>query len=300
MISFLRKRPLLSVLLAISLVSTSLSLFASTALTELEGASGKQIGLAAIDTANNSRIEYHADQRFPMGCTSKVMGVAAILKKSMTDDQLLQEKIMYQQKDILAWAPITKNHVAEGMTIEQLCAAAISYSDNTAMNLLAEQLGGPQGIDAFARSIGDQSFELNNGWPQEAMSNLFDGTDSSTPAALASSLQKVVLGNVLAPTQRQLLTTWLINNTTGNARIRAGVPKGWLVGDKTGTGFYYGTINDIAIIWPPKCAPIVLAVLTSSTKKDAPQREDILASATRIVINQFAQTDQCVKNALQM
>lgn len=281
-------------------------LFAATAesnstqqsLAQLEASFQGKLGVSALDTNDNALIQYRANQRFPMGCTSKVMGIAAVLQKSMTNPQYLQEKIVYTQKDLQDWAPITKQYVNQGMTIEQLCAAAISYSDNTAMALLAKQVGGPKGITVFARSIGDNAFKLDHSWPDEAYGNLFNGTDSSTPAAMTISLQKLVLGNVLAPTQRELLKTWMIENTTGDARIRAGVPKGWIVADKTGTGFYYGTANDIAIIWPPKCAPIVVTIFTTSTHKGAPKREDVIASATRIVINGFAQTDACIQNAL--
>jgi beta-lactamase class A len=290
------------VLLLLSFASTTL--FAASQqiaqqLAQLEASyPGLKIGISAIDTSNDHSMQYRANQRFPMGCTSKVMGVAAILKKSMTDDQLLQKRIFYSQKDILVWAPITKQHLSDGMTIKELSAAAISYSDNTAMNLLTEQLGGPAGINSFARSIGDNAFQLDHGWPDEANGNLFNGTDSSTPAAMQNSLQIIALGNVLAPKQRKLLQTWMIENTTGNARIRAGVPKGWVVADKTGTGFYYGTANDIGLIWAPHCSPIVLAVFTTSTEKDAPKRDAVIASATQLIINGFAQTNACIKNAL--
>jgi beta-lactamase class A len=114
---------------------------------------------------------------------------------------------------------------------------------------------------------------------------------------MAESLQKLALGNVLAVTQRQQLQVWLRNNTTGNARMRAGVPKDWLVGDKTGTGDY-GTTNDIGVIWPTKCQPIVIAIYFTQNKKDAAPREDIIAAATHVVIDAFAQTDQCIKKAL--
>jgi beta-lactamase class A len=264
-------------------------------LAELEIISGDRLGISAIDTATNKSILYRAGERFPMGCTSKVMGVAAILKKSMSDKQYLNEKVTYSKEDLLPWAPITKKHLADGMTVSQLCAAAISYSDNTAMNLLAKKLGGPQGLNTFARSIGDMSFKLDHWWPEEAMANSFDGNDSSTPAAMQISLQKLALGNVLAVPEREKLQTWLKDNTTGNSRIRAGVPKGWVVGDKTGTGFDYGTANDIGIIWPPECAPIIISIYSTSTKKEAPKREDIIASATRLLIAEFAHTDHCIK-----
>ena len=265
-------------------------------LAELEASSGGRIGVSATNTANNKHVQYRAHERFPMGCTSKVMGVSAILKKSMTDHSLLQQKMTYTKNDLTDWAPITQKYLADGMTIGELSAAAISYSDNTAMNLLVKKLGGLQEINAFARSIGNNMFRADNDWPKEAESgglgNLYD---TSTPAAMEKSLQKLTLGNSLGLPQREQLVTWLKNNTTGDARIRAGTPKGWTVGDKTGTGSYYGTTNDIAVIWPPKCAPIVIAIYFTQNKKDAAKRDDVIASATRILLNEFAHTDQCIK-----
>lgn len=264
-------------------------------LAQLEASSGGHIGLAALDTSNNKLIQYHANEHFPAGCTAKVIGVATILKKSMTDSSLLEEKITYTKKDLANWNPITEKHLNDGMTVNQLCAAAIEYSDNTAMNLLVNKMGGLQAMNTFARSIGDHSFRQDHGWPDEALSGKpGDLNDSTTPAAMLKSLQTIALGDALAPYQRNLLVTWLQKNTTGNARIRAGVPKGWVVGDKTGTGFNYGITNDVAIIWPTKCAPIVLAIYYKNNIKDAPKREDILAEATTSVLKEFAKTNPCI------
>jgi beta-lactamase class A len=263
-------------------------------LAKLEASSGGRLGISAVDTGNGQRIQYRANESFPMGCTSKVMGVAAILKKSMYDQHLMQQKITYQKEDLTNWNPITGSHVKDGMTVAQLSAAAITYSDNTAMNLLARKLGGPQGINAFARSINDTHFKLDHWWPEEANASPASNVDSTTPAAMEESLNKLAFGNVLAPAQREKLVTWLIQNVTGNNRIRAGVPTDWIVGDKTGTGFNYGTTNDIAIIWPPNCAPIVIAMYYSSYKYDAPKRDDILADATRIVISALASKSSCI------
>src|SRR5438105_7780170 len=116
-------------------------------LARLEASSGGRLGIAAIDTGNNQRILYRANEYFPMGCTSKVIGVAAILKKSMKDNQLLQERVLYKKNDLTNWIPITEKHLTDGMTVAELCAAAISYSDNTAMNLLTKKLGGPAGLN---------------------------------------------------------------------------------------------------------------------------------------------------------
>jgi beta-lactamase class A len=114
--------------------------------------------------------------------------------------------------------------------------------------------------------------------------------DTSTPAAMEMSLRQLTLGDALASPQQKQLVTWMKGNTTGDTRIRAGVPKGWIVADKTGSGDY-GITNDIGIIWPPKCAPIVVAMYFIQNKKDATQHPDVIASATRILINEFARTD---------
>jgi beta-lactamase class A len=111
---------------------------------------------------------------------------------------------------------------------------------------------------------------------------------------MVNSLQHLALGDVLALPQREQLQTWMKNNTTGETKIRAGVPTGWIVGDKTGSG-QYGTTNDIGIIWPPVCSPIVIAIYLTQNKRDAVKHEDIIASATRIVLSKFANTDKCIK-----
>lgn len=264
-------------------------------LARLEASTGGRLGIAAINLGNNQRIQYHANEYFPMGCTSKVIGVAAILKKSMTDNQLLQETIKYKKSDLSNWNPITEKHLSEGMTIAELCKAAISYSDNTAMNLLTKELGGPAGLNAFARSINDKDFKLDHWWPDEALASPASGEDRTTPAAMEESLRKLIFGDVLATPQREMLISWLKSNVTGDARIRAGVPKNWTVGDKTGSGFNYGITNDIAVLWPPKCNPIVVTMYYSNKDKKAAKRDDLIASATRIVIDTYTQSDKCLK-----
>lgn len=253
-----------------------------------------RIGLYAINTANKQTIQYRALERFPIQSTFKVMAVSAILKKSETDNSLLKQKITYTKQDLVFWSPITEKHVADGMTIFNLCAAAMMYSDNTATNLIVKKLGGPQAVTAFARSIGDNTFRVD-GWEPDLNSNPNNLRDTSTPKAIEKSLQKLTLGNILTSSKRNQLVTWMKGNTTGDTRIRAGVPKGWIVADKTGAGNDYGISNDIGIIWPLNCAPIVIAIYSGHDKKDTTRRDDILVSSTQLVINEFAKTDSCLK-----
>ena len=254
-------------------------------LANIEVASGARIGLFAINTADNSIYQYRGNERFPMCSTSKVMCVSAILKKSMTNSDLLQQKIRYtkQEVDSSGYAPITKDHIADGMTIAELCNASITQSDNLAMNLLLKNVGGPQAVTRFARSIGDKKYRLDRYEPDLNSAIPGDLRDTTTPEAMANALYKLVLGDVLASSQREQLQLWLKNNTTGKDRIRAGVPKGWVVGDKTGTGDY-GTTNDIGILWPPKKSPIIVVIYVTQSKKDAVPRADIIASVTQILV----------------
>jgi beta-lactamase class A len=217
-----------------------------------------------------------------MNSTFKVILASAMLDLSTRESGLLGERLMYNRDELVTYSPITEKHLATGMTIEELCAAAIQYSDNTASNVLIKRLGGPPAVTAYSRSIGDTTFRLDR-W-ETALNTAIPGDlrDTSTPQAMAFSLQRLALGEALPAAQQRQLQQWLKGNTTGAKRIQAGVPTGWQVGDKTGTGDY-GSANDIAIIWPPQRAPIVLTIYTARKEVKAEPRNDILASAARVV-----------------
>ncbi len=268
-------------------------------LTKLEKISSGHIGLSAIDTGNNIFLEYNANQRFPMGCTSKVIGVSAILKQSMANETLLQDRIYYKESDLTGWAPVTSHHLKDGMTVKELSEAAIEQSDNTAMNLLVTKLGGLDKINQFAKAIGNNSFRQDRNWPDEALAVPGEELDTSTPHDMARSLQTLLFGNVLAKPERENLQSWMLQCKTGDKRIRSGIPKGWIVADKTGTGFYYAVTNDIAVVWPLKCKPIILAVYYHRNTKNAAKREDVLGKVAHLTLEEFAKQDQCLQNALR-
>nr|WP_308418166.1 class A beta-lactamase [Chitinimonas sp. BJB300] len=253
-------------------------------LQKLESDFGGRLGVFAVDAANGAVLSYRADERFPFCSTFKVLAASAILNKSGDVAGLMQQRINYSQSDLVNYSPITEKHVADGMTIAELCAAAIQYSDNTAANLLIKTLGGPDAITAFARSIGDTKFRLDR-W-ETALNTAIPGDprDTSTPEAMGRSLQRLVLGDALAREQCEQLRDWLYGNTTGAARIKASIPADWKIGDKTGTGSY-GTANDIAFVWPPQRKPVVIAIYTTQDKEDAQARNDVIASAARILVD---------------
>ena len=252
-------------------------------LVRLEAASGGRLGVAALNTADGRQLLHRADERFPFCSTFKMMLSAAVLAR---EPSALAQRIRYDKGELVAHSPITEKNLDDGMTIEALCAATIQYSDNTAANLLIRHLGGPEAVTAYARTIGDRQFRLDRMETELNSAIPGDPRDTTTPAAMMASLHWLALGDGLPPAKRDLLTDWLIGNTTGATRIRAGVPSSWRVGDKTGAGSH-GTVNDIAVLWPPGKAPIVLAVYLTQPGKEDEIRPEILGLAAKIVIDAF-------------
>ncbi|SEK09646.1 MULTISPECIES: class A beta-lactamase [unclassified Variovorax] len=279
--------PLASACTAWSEKGASSSLSAEAQLAELERASGGRIGVAGLHTGSGARFQHRAHERFPMCSTFKLMLAAAVLERSAKDASLLSRQLSYGKSDLIANSPITEKHVATGMNVADLCAATIQYSDNAAANVLLKLLGGPPEVTAFSRRIGDQTFRLDRTEPELNTSIPGDLRDTTTPAAMSDSVQRLVLGDALGAPQRDQLKTWLLGNTTNKERFLAGVPAGWKVGDKTGGGSY-GSNNDVGVLWPPAGAPLVLSVYLTFPEKDAKTRNDVVASATRIAVTALA------------
>ncbi|WP_144488354.1 class A beta-lactamase BlaIII [Bacillus sp. ABP14] len=255
---------------------------------KLEKEYDAKLGIYALDTGTNQTIAYHSNDRFAFASTSKSLAVGALLRKNSLE--ALDQRITYTHEDLSNYNPITEKHVDTGMTLKELADASVRYSDSTAHNLILKQLGGPSEFEKILREMGDtvttsERFEpeLNEVHPGETH-------DTSTPEAIAKTLQSFTLGTALPTEKRELLVDWMKRNTTGDKLIRAGVPKGWEVADKTGAGSY-GTRNDIAIIWPPNKKPIVLAILSNHDKEDAEYDDKLIADATKVVLNTLKTTE---------
>jgi len=256
---------------------------AGTGLAGLEQELDGRLGLFALDTGSGASLGYRQDERFPLCSTFKVMLVAATLQKSMDIAEVMQQRVFYSARELVSHSPVAERHIDDGMTISELCAATIQHSDNAAANLLMRFVGGPAAVTAFARRLGDQEFRLDRWEPELNSAIPADPRDTTTPAAMARTLQRLLLDDtVLSPSQRDQLSEWMRSSITGIRRIRAGLPEDWDVADKTGSG-PYGTANDIAVLWPPHRAPVVLAIYTTQSAEAAVAREDVIALATEVV-----------------
>jgi beta-lactamase class A len=252
---------------------------------ELERRFDARLGLYAVDTGTGRDIAHRPDERFAMCSVFKALAGAAVLDRESPEG--LDRRIHYTEADLIEYSPVVEQHVADGMTLRELCDATIRFSDNAAANLLLADLGGPGAITELARSAGDEVTRLDRIEPELNSAIPGDERDTTTPRAIAGTFRALVVGDRLDQGDRAQLTEWLVGNTTGDARIRAGFPAGWRVGDKTGTGSY-GTANDVGVVWPSAGAPIVVAVLTTRAAEDADNDDALLAEASAIVAEVLA------------
>ncbi|RLK25886.1 beta-lactamase class A [Micromonospora sp. M71_S20] len=251
-------------------------------LAELERTFDARLGVYALATNTGDTIVHRADERFAFCFTFKGLAAAAVLHRHPLSH--LDTVVRYTADDLMKSSVITRRHVASGMTIRQLCDAAVRHSDGTAGNLLLRDLGGPAQLTAYARSLGDAVTRMDRTEPAITTAIPGDARDTSSPRALGTTYQRIVLGDALPPEKRAVLRDLLERNATraGTQRVRAGVPRGWTVADKTGTGDY-GTVNDIAVVWPPTSAPLVIAIMSSKATRDAEYQQALVAEAAAYV-----------------
>jgi beta-lactamase class A len=246
----------------------------------LERESGGRLGFALLDTGNGRRFQHRGDERFPMCSTFKLLLVGAVLARADRGTESLPRRLAIRKQDLVPWAPFAETRLGRDASVEELCAAAMTQSDNVAANLLLASIGGPPAIGAFARTLGDARTRLDR--TETALNSAIAGDprDTTTPLAMLANLHALLLGDALSPPSRGRLEGWLRANTTGNARLRAGLPPAWGVGDKTGSGAN-GTTNDVAIVWPPGRAPLLVAAYLTGSKLDSERRDAIHAALAR-------------------
>ncbi len=248
----------------------------------LERKHDARLGVYAVATGTRAAVTYRADERFGFCSTFKPLALAAVLHRYPLSH--LDKRISYTAADADSISPVTEVHVATGMTVRQLCDAAIRYSDGTAGNLLMRDIGGPARLTDYLRRLGDTVSRMDHYEPELNRNPPHDPRDTTTPRAIATDYRKLVLGDALTAAKRRLLKDWLERITTGDQRIRAVLPKRWAVADKTGTGDY-GRANDVAIVWPPGTAPIVVAIMSDRSGYDAAPDDALIAEAATQVIS---------------
>ncbi|MGO4458877.1 class A beta-lactamase [Streptomyces sp. M-16] len=252
----------------------------------LEREHSARLGVYAKDTATGRTVLHRAEERFPMCSVFKTLAVAAVLRDLDRDGEFLATRLFYTEQEVKdsGFGPVTglPENLAAGMTVERLCAAAICQSDNAAANLLLRELGGPEAVTRFCRSVGDRTTRLDRWEPDLNSAEPGRLTDTTTARAIGRTYEALVLGDALAARDRERLTGWLLANTTSTERFRKGLPADWTLGDKTGGGAY-GTNNDAGVAWPPNRPPVVMTVLTTHDRPDAAADHPLVAKTAALL-----------------
>ncbi len=252
------------------------------AIADLERKNGGRLGVAILDTAKPRPIAHRGTERFPLCSTFKFLAAAFVLARVDRKQESLSRRIVYSRDILVAHSPVTEKHTGDdGLTLGEICAAAMTLSDNTAANLMLASFGGPAALTAHLRSLGDTVTRVDRREPYLNEARPGDPRDTTTPNAMLELLRKTVLGDALTPSSREQLIAWLAANKTGDQRLRAGVPKGWRIGDKTGSGGNHAT-NDIGVIWPPGRAPIIVTAYFLGSPASPDERDAVLAEIGRL------------------
>jgi beta-lactamase class A len=243
---------------------------------------GGRLGVAVLRADGAYVYGHRADERFPMCSTFKLLLAAHVLARVDRGAERLDREISYGTADLVTWSPVTKRHAGRSLSVEALCAATMTTSDNTAANLLLASSGGPAGLTRFARALGDEVTRLDR--IETALNEALPGDprDTTSPRAIAATTRHLVLGDVLLPDSRALLTQWLRDNGTGDARLRAGLAPGWTAGEKTGSG-ERGTTNDVGVLWDPQGTPWIVAAYLTGCEAAPAERDAALASVATVV-----------------
>jgi beta-lactamase class A len=254
---------------------------------KLEARHGGRLGVAALNTATGNRLAYRADERFPMCSTFKLLVVGAVLRNVDHGSERLDRWIDYSKSSLLPHSPVTTVRLnAGGMSVSELCEAAIEYGDNTAVNLLLDALGGPAAATSYVRSLGDPVTRIDRNEPSANTCVPGDPRDTTTPSAMLSDLRALTEGGVLSEDSQTAITGMLRDCQTASSRIPAGLPLGWTSGDKTGSGAN-NTANNVAVIYPPNRTSIFVAAYYTGSSATDDEQDAVLAEVGRIVAASF-------------
>jgi beta-lactamase class A len=247
----------------------------------LERRHGGRLGVGVLDSGTGSLIAHRGEERFALCSTFKALAAAFVLARVDRGQESLSRRVVYTKSDLVTYSPATEKHVRDGLLLAEICEAAVTLSDNTAGNLMLDSFGGPAGLTAYLRSLGDAATRLDRRETELNEARPGDPRDTTTPAAMAETIRKIVLGDALSAASRAQLVAWLVASKTGDKRLRAGMPRDWRIGDKTGGGKNNAT-NDIAVMWPPGRAPLIVTAYYTEAQASDDERNTVLAEVGRL------------------
>ncbi|GEM75070.1 class A beta-lactamase [Vibrio sagamiensis] len=275
----------LSVLSFFSSLVMSADLTAS--LTEIERESTGRIGVAVIDTKDNKLWNYHGHDFFPMMSTFKTLACAHMLYQVDRGQIKTAKSIPVTKDDLVNWNPVTEHFVGSTMTLQSLCNAAMTMSDNAAANLVLKAIGGPESLTAFLQRNGDKATRLDDIEPQLNYVDIGSKRNSTTPLTMMKTIEKLTLGSVLSEQSKRQLLLWMKANMVSDGLLRAVVPKDWQVADRSGGGVN-GSRTYTGMIWRKNRDPIFIGIFVARTKyKTVPELNKLVRTISVAVLEEF-------------
>jgi len=264
------------VLVNICLVFSAKANSISQKIVEIEQKLGAQVGVSVYEVKNKKLWSHKGDTRFPLTSTFKTLACAKLLADIDNGTQTFDTSVVINKNSLITWSPITKKLVGENFTLEQACSATMLMSDNTAANIVLEAINGPKGVTAFMRSIGDDITRLDRVEPELNEALKGDERDTTTPNAMVKSLNTILFGSVLSQTAKVQLKQWMIDNKVTASLLRAVLPEGWKIADRSGAGGF-GSRAITAVVWSDDRTPIIISIYLTQTSASFTERNKAIA-----------------------
>lgn len=289
---------------------------------------GETVGIAIRDVASGETVAVNGGSAFPMASTFKAFLAIALLDAADRGQLRLGETVTLTRADLsLFWQPIEKEIGTAGFTttLDDLMARAVGQSDNAAADFLVRRLGGAAEVQKTLAAknvrglrIDRQEREFQTAivglpWrdafvdapvldaaiaavPAERRraawaAYLRDPRDTAAPSAAAAALAALAQGRLLSPKSTARLLEVMTQTTTGAARLKAGLPAGWTLAHKTGSGQEWDgralTTNDIGLVTAPDGHRFAVAVFLPDSAKNTAQRDGFIAGVARDLVRAY-------------
>jgi beta-lactamase class A len=247
---------------------------------------GWQVGVSILDDNGNKIESINGDKRFPLDSTVKALACANALAKVDDKSLKLDDSVLINENEIVINSPITERYVNKKITLKQACEATMTYSDNTAANIVISLVGGPQELTNFMRSINDNITRSDRYEPDLTINPENDLRDTTTPNAMSNSIRKLLTGNILSEKSKKQLTEWMMGNKVSDALLRAELPKGWFIADRSGASDY-GIRGITSMVWSEKQSPLFISVYIRKINTSLEERSEKIAEIGKVIFSKY-------------
>ncbi len=291
---------------------------------------GEEVGVAVTDVAAGWTAGVDQDRPYPQQSVSKLW-VAMAMLRAVDEGRVDPDApvVLTAADRSVFFQPISYRIGDSGYlsSVADLLRRALVESDNAANDKLMRELGGPDSVSAALGGMGLHDVKVGAyerdlqaqtagltwqpdygiGWNFQAAREqlpmaqrqaamdayLAAPLDGTSPAAITAALGALARGELLAEGSTARMLGLMREARTGPRRLKGGLPEGWSIAHKTGTGQdFRGAaigINDVGLLTAPDGRTYAVAVMMRHTRKSVPERLAFMQSVTRAVAEDWAE-----------